>query len=198
MPQDSSIIACCDILSQDNRMFTIIIGTNRPDSNSAKIASIIQEIYQSLDAPVELLDLGDLPPETFDPSAYSDKPEAFLPFSKKILNSSGLVVVAPEYNGGIPGVLKYFIDLLEFPESFDRRPICFVGLAAGQWGGVRTVEHLQQVCGYRNAHIFPVRVFLAGIHKLLDKEGHLTGPDIHQRLQKQADGFIAFVRKLQS
>jgi NAD(P)H-dependent FMN reductase len=103
-----------------------------------------------------------------------------------------LVLVTPEYNGGMPGVLKYFIDMLKFPESFERRPVCFVGVAAGQWGALRPVEQLQASFGYRNAHIFPERVFLPGVNGLLDERGKLNDDDIVGRLRKQAAGFVEF------
>ena len=106
------------------------------------------------------------------------------------------MVVSPEYNGGIPGVLKYFIDMLPFPESFEQRPVCFVGLAAGIWGALRPVEQLQAIFGYRNAFVFPERVFMPNINKLLDAAGRLANPDLEERLEKQAAGFVSFVERL--
>jgi NAD(P)H-dependent FMN reductase len=105
-------------------------------------------------------------------------------------------VISPEYNGGIPGVLKYFIDMLKFPESFERRPVCFTGVAAGIWGALRPIEQLQAIFGYRNAHIFPERVFLAQINSQLDEGGWLKNPELLGRLRKQAEGFVDFVEKL--
>ena len=107
--------------------------------------------------------------------------------------ADGLVIITPEYNGGAPGVLKYFIDMLKFPESFERRPVAFVGLAAGVWGALRPVEQLQMIFGYRNALIFPERVFLPGIGQQLDADGRLKDPELVQRLRKQAQGFLQFV-----
>jgi NAD(P)H-dependent FMN reductase len=107
-----------------------------------------------------------------------------------------LVIVTPEYNGGVPGVLKYFVDMLPFPESFASRPVCFVGLAAGIWGALRPVEQLQAIFGYRNAYIFPERVFIPGVGKLLDEAGRLTSADLEQRLAAQAAGFTVFVETL--
>jgi NAD(P)H-dependent FMN reductase len=104
--------------------------------------------------------------------------------------------VTPEYNGGMPGVLKYFIDMLPFPESFERRPVCFVGAAAGIWGALRPVEQLQAIFGYRNAFVYPERVFIPGIMNQLDDAGHFKDPDIAARLEKQADGFVDFVERL--
>jgi chromate reductase len=105
-------------------------------------------------------------------------------------------VVMPEYNGGMPGVLKYFIDMLEFPESFERRPVCFIGLAAGVWGALRPVEQLQTIFGYRNAYLYPERVFIPGARHALDETGRLKDPELRGRLQKQAEGFVEFVGKL--
>ena len=87
--------------------------------------------------------------------------------------------------------------MLKFPESFERKPVCFVGLAAGVWGALRPVEQLQLIFGYRNAFIFPQRVFLPGINGLLDEQGRLKDAELIERIQKQADGFVDFVERLQ-
>jgi NAD(P)H-dependent FMN reductase len=177
-------------------MITLIVGTNRPESNTRKVARHVESIYSSLKVQLHVLDLANLPPEIFSPTSYAEKPAAFRPFSEAILKSSGLVVVTPEYNGGIPGVLKYFIDMLKFPESFIERPVCFIGLAAGMWGALRPVEQLQAIFGYRNAFLYPNRVFLPGVGDLIDDKGALTDADLLDRLKTQAVGFVDFVEKL--
>ena len=126
-------------------MITLIVGTNRPGSNTRKVARHVEEIYAELKVPLHVLDLAQLPPDIFSPSSYAEKPASFRPFADAILKSSGLVVVTPEYNGGMPGVLKYFIDMLKFPESFEKRPVCFIGVAAGIWGALRPIEQLQAI-----------------------------------------------------
>src|SRR6266516_5260272 len=177
-------------------MITLIVGTNRPGSNSRKVAAHVEEIYAELKVPLRVLDLAHLPPEIFSPTSYEEKPRAFQPFAEAVLNSAGLHVVSPEYNGGIPGVLKYFIDMLKFPESFINRPVCFVCLAAGVWGALRPVEQLQAIFGYRNAYVYPERVFLPQINNLLEDNGRLKDAELLGRLKKQAEGFVGFVEKL--
>jgi NAD(P)H-dependent FMN reductase len=177
-------------------MIVIICGTNRPGSNTRKITSHIEAIYKTLGVPAQTLDLAEMPTEIFSPASYAGKPAGFAKFTNAVLASDGLVVVTPEYNGSVPGVLKYFIDMLPFPESFERQPVCFVGLAAGIWGALRPVEQLQAIFGYRNAFIYPERVFMPGINKLLDDGGQFTGADPKQRLENQAAGFVSFVEKL--
>jgi NAD(P)H-dependent FMN reductase len=177
-------------------MITLIVGTNRPGSNTCKVAAQIEEIYAELKVPLNVLDLAKLPPEIFSPTSYAEKPKSFHPFADAILKSDGLHVVTPEYNGSVPGVLKYFIDMLKFPESFERRPVCFTGLAAGMWGALRPVEQLQAIFVYRNAHIFPERVFMPQINNLLGDAGKIKDAELLARLKAQANGFAEFVEKL--
>ena len=177
-------------------MIVLISGTNRPDSNTRRVVAQMEELYRGLNLSHRVLDLADLPAGIFSPASYAAKPASFQPFTDAILAADGLHVVTPEYNGGVPGVLKYFIDLLKFPESFDRKPVCFTGVAAGVWGALRPVEQLQAIFGYRNAHIYPERVFLAGIGGLLDEDGRLKDQELVGRLHRQAEGFGAFVERV--
>jgi len=177
-------------------MITLIVGTNRPGSNTRKVAAQLEEIYAEIKVPLNVLDLAKLPPEIFSPASYSEKPKAFQPFADAVLKSAGLHIVTPEYNGSVPGVLKYFIDMLKFPESFEQKPVCFTGLAAGIWGALRPVEQLQAIFGYRNAHIFPARVFMPQIYNLLDDSGKIKDAELLARLRAQADGFAEFVGNL--
>ncbi|MEJ0091804.1 MAG: NAD(P)H-dependent oxidoreductase [Limisphaerales bacterium] len=179
-------------------MITLIAGTNRPGSNTRKVVAQFEEIYAGLKVPVQVLDLAKLPPEIFAPTSYAEKPKSFQPFMDAVLQSAGLHVVTPEYNGSVPGVLKYFIDMLKFPESFERRPVCFTGLAAGMWGALRPVEQLQAIFGYRNAHIYPERVFMPQINNLLDASGKIKDAELLGRLKAQAEGFVGFVEKLRT
>src|SRR5258706_14997111 len=100
-------------------MIVIISGTNRPGSNTRKVTAHVEATYKVLGVKAQLLDLADLPPEIFSPDSYAEKPVAFKKFTDAVLTSDGLVVVTPEYNGSLPGILKYFIDMLPFPESFE-------------------------------------------------------------------------------
>jgi NAD(P)H-dependent FMN reductase len=179
-------------------MITLIVGTNRPGSNSRKVAAHIEEIYSGLKVPLRVLDLAKLPPEIFSPASYAEKPKSFQPLADAVLESDGLHVVTPEYNGSVPGVLKYFIDMLKFPESFEHRPVCFTGLAAGVWGALRPVEQLQAIFGYRNAYIYPARVFLPQIYELLDESGKIKDAELIGRLKSQVEGFAKFAEHLKN
>jgi NAD(P)H-dependent FMN reductase len=170
----------------------LISGTNRPNANAMKITRVLENEYRAQGIAADVYNLASLPPEIFMPTAYATKPAAFVPVQQQVLAARGLHIVTPEYNGSFPGVLKYFIDMLKFPESFDRKPVAFVGVSAGIWGGIRPVEQLQMVFGYRNAHIYPDRVFIPGVTSKLNADGNVIDPSIADRLKQQVSGFAKF------
>ncbi len=117
-----------------DRPILIISGTNRPNSNALRVAKILVRHYQQLGVACELFDLQELPCEIFSPATYAAKPPAVQREQQRMLDALGLHVITPEYNGSFSGALKYFIDMLKFPESFDGKPVAFVGEANGAWG----------------------------------------------------------------
>jgi chromate reductase, NAD(P)H dehydrogenase (quinone) len=179
-------------------MITLIVGTNRPGSRARAVSKHVEEIYRALGVELRVIDLKDLPPEIFDPKSYEEVPASFAPFQEAVTNAHGLVIVTPEYNGSMPGILKYFIDMLDFPVSFEHRPVCFIGVAKGMWGALRPIEQLQQIFGYRNGYNYPERVFMPGIAELLDDQERLKDQKLIDRLRKQAEGYVDFVEKIKS
>lgn len=171
----------------------IVSGTNRSESNTLKVARLCDSHFRNIGASTTLLDLQSLPKELLSPTAYAAKPEEFSFFARAVLDCDGMLIVTPEYNGGFPGVLKLFIDMLPFPESFQDRPAAYVGLSAGRSGAVRPVEQLQQIFAYRNAFNFNERVFIPGIGGELDDTGQLKDTSLAKRLEDQAKHFLNFV-----
>ncbi|MFH0794960.1 MAG: NAD(P)H-dependent oxidoreductase [bacterium] len=176
-------------------MIEVISGTNRPDCNALKVANLLLSMYREEGAQVQLINLQDLPPEIFQPISYANKPASFQPYQQRILDAAGLHIVTPEYNGSFPGVLKYFIDMLKFPESFQHRPVAFTGECAGVCGALRPIEQLEMIFGYRNAHILPERVFIAGVGGKFDAKGAFTDDTLRDRLRDQVKKFIVFTKR---
>lgn len=175
----------------------IISGTNRPDSRSMAVSQIILKAYTQHDPNWEIIDLCQLPFNEMDGSHLGQEgnPPLIETMVKKISASEALCLVVPEYNGSYPGALKYFIDHWEYPQSFEFRPTAFVGIG-GRFGGMRPVEHLQQVFGYRNAYMFPERLFITNIWSELEG-GQLKTPLINELLENQASRFHRFIEALQ-
>jgi len=177
-------------------MIQIVSGTNRPGNNTRRVVRVLEGMFAELGVSAGVLDLAELPPDLFTPEAYAAKPVAFEPFQRAVLEARGIVTVMPEYNGSFPGVLKYFIDMLKFPESLRGVPAAFVGLGAGEWGGLRAVEQLEMIFQYRSAHLFGKRVFLKGIHKMLGDDGTVVDADARDRLAGLARDFAHFADRL--
>lgn len=176
----------------------IISGTNRPGSKSLEVSRCIQAFYKELGVDFEIIDLAQIPMGRLTGAEYSakDQPEELKAYIQKINQAEALTLVCPEYNGSYPGILKYFMDHWSYPESFEYRPVSFIGLG-GRFGGLRPVEHLQQVFGYRNAYIFPHRVFISNVWSVV-KEGQIEDAFIKDLLKVQAELFLKFVRALKS
>jgi chromate reductase len=176
-------------------MIEIISGTDRPNSNTIKVAQLLLEDYRALKVPADLLDIAKLDYRDVAGGNYHKGASgSFSAGVERVNKADGIVFVVPEYNGSFPGSLKLFIDYWKYPDSFEFRPVAFVGLGL-RWGGLRPVEHLQQVFGYRNAFVLPHRVFLSNIKEAL-KDGKLSDPMINDLLKTQARDFVKFIQAL--
>lgn len=175
-------------MAQVKSELLILSGTNRPGARTKIVAERVLGLAQSALSsqpaikPV-LLDLANLKADLFATSSYAQRPAWFSEqFQSHIDAARGVLIVTPEYNGSFPGVLKYFIDMLEFPRSLSGSWIGFVGVSAGMFGALRSIEQLAEICLYRRAHIFGPRVHLPSIDKALQPDGSLV-PDLDQRLK---------------
>lgn len=180
---------------------TIVSGTNREGSMSLKVSHYLQQLYAELGVHAHVLDLRLLPPACFTPQAYAEKPKDMQPYIDMILKTEGAVFVIPEYNGSFPGVLKYFIDLWKFPDCYLGLKTAYVGIASGQWGALRPVEHFQGVMGYRNAIQFPERIFINRVGKRWNGKGFSKLQEsefcIDVLLDQQTRHFVDFCKKNQ-
>lgn len=176
----------------------IIVGTNRRGSNSRKLADVIHGLYKEQGEDVGMIDLALLPFEELTGEQYGKGlPPKWAAAVNEINHSEGLIFIVPEYNGSMPGALKYFMDHWKYPDSYEYRPVCFIGLGAGALGGIRPVEHLQHVMGYRNAYQFPIRVIVTSVMKTF-VDGVIQDPIILQLLKDQVAGFQKYVKALES
>ncbi len=175
-------------------MIEIIIGTMRPGAFSRKVGNEVFNIYKSLTNDVGLIDLKDLPKEAFLPEAYPDRPRAITEFSERLLKADGVVVVIPEYNAGVPGVMKHFIDLWKFPETFNRK-FTIISVSSGSFGGIRASGHLGEILLNRGGLIFPQKILMPNIESIFNEKDEMISEKDKTRLHDHSKNFLNFVSK---
>ncbi len=174
-------------------MITIVVGTNRKKAVSRKIAEIYQQLLENKHVESQLLDLSELPNDFIDTALYENtgKNASFNQFKELIESTEKFVFIVPEYNGSFPGVLKAFIDGLEYPSVMTNKKGALVGVSAGMQGGAIALSHMTDVLNYLGVHVLALKPKLANIYHHL-KDGRLTNDLYQELLETQADQLIAF------
>lgn len=125
----------------------IITGSTRPGRNNEAVSKWVYDLLEGRpEAEVELVDIKEynlpLLDEPFPPSMGQYEKEHTKKWAQKIDSLDGFIFVTPEYNHGVPGALKNAIDFI-FAE-WNNKSAGFVSYGSAL--GVRSVEHLRQIC----------------------------------------------------
>ncbi len=131
----------------------IIVGSLREGSINRKVArSICGLRNDNLDC--SMIEIGDLPLYNQDLDSLPEPPEQYLRFREQVrLGRRRSVRVSPEYNRGIPGVLKNAIDVGSRPYGhsvWDKKPAAIVTASPGSIGGFGSNHQIRQSCVFLN------------------------------------------------
>ena len=159
-------------------MITVISGTNRPDSNTHKIAEYcFNYLNTNSEVQVLFLNLIDLNKVYFDENMYNSigqHPLITQIQDTVIVPSNKWLIVSPEYNGSFPGILKLFIDALsvrKYSESFANKKVALIGVASGRSGNLRWMDHLTGMLNYLKMIVMPEKLPISSIENAkLDAE----------------------------
>ncbi|MGY6560214.1 MAG: NADPH-dependent FMN reductase [Nitritalea sp.] len=175
-------------------MILLIVGTNRKQALSNKIAAQYREILvEQGAAEVETLALEELPAD-FAFSAlyeYNGKNPAFNALLARISAAEKYVFIVPEYNGSFPGVLKTFIDGMSYPNGFRDKKCALVGLSSGIGGAGIALSHLTDIFHYLGMHVLAQKPKLAQIERNM-QEDRIQNPLYLELLQGQAKALLQF------
>jgi len=174
-------------------MISIVVGTNRPNSISKKIAEYYKSIFDVKNVECQIVDLIDLPTDFTRTALYENngKNEAFNSIRDRVQASEKIVFIVPEYNGSFPGVLKSFIDGLKFPEGLKDKKAALVGVSSGIQGGVLAMAHLTDIFNYLGMNVLALKPKLSSIEKHCE-DGKITNEHYIELITEQVDKLLDF------
>jgi NAD(P)H-dependent FMN reductase len=133
----------------------VLLGSLRAASINRQLAELAVESAPD-GVTLQLFDrLGELPFYNEDID-NSDVPEPVTALRAAAAEADAALVVTPEYNGSIPGVLKNAIDWLSRPYgsgALNDKPVAVVGAALGQYGGVWGHDETRKSIGVAGARV---------------------------------------------
>ena len=166
-------------------IYTIISGTNRKISKTLQVAKQYQQIFKQKEIDAGLLSLEDW--------TYLERTAAYEKLEKEILiPTTKYILVAPEYNGSIPGILKVLIDISEYRSVWNGKKALLVGVSTGRAGNLRGMEHLTGILHYLDVVVYPNKLPISTVDKLLGPEGTIIDKATIEAIEKQINGFIKF------
>ncbi|MBC7655048.1 MAG: NAD(P)H-dependent oxidoreductase [Oligoflexus sp.] len=173
-------------------MTLIVSGTNRPDSNTLKIAKYYQKVLAQKGEKTDILSLSNLPQDLISGGYYGKTLADFETIQNQVTQANKFIFIVPEYNGSFPGILKLFIDACKFPVSFMDKKAALIGHSTGKYGNIRGIEHLTGVCNYIGLHVLPLKLHIPNISSELNENGDLFKEDTLKFTEIQMDKFLSF------
>jgi chromate reductase len=174
----------------------VIAGSLRKESFTLKIARALAKLAPAT-LKMEVVTLNEI--SFFNQDLEAAPPADWLAFREKLQKSNGVVLVTPEYNRSISGVLKNAIDIGSRPygkSSFLGKPIGIVSNSPGPLGGVSAAKHLQNIMpGIAGPFMGQPETYLNAVGDAFDDKGLLTKESLQKVLQQFVDAFAAFVDK---
>ena len=149
---------------------------------------------------LEIFEIDGIPP--FNQDLEGSMPEAVKEFKKKIKSADAILMVTPEYNYSVPGVLKNAIDWASRPygdNSFYKKPVAMMSASTGMLGGARAQYHLRQSFVFLN--MYPIKepeVFVAYAPQKFDENGRLTDEKTKEIIQKLISSLVEWTIKLKA
>lgn len=152
-------------------MILVISGSSRRGSFNTRLARLIVDIRPD-DTVTVLTDLQQLP--FYDGDTETEgTPGAVADLRAAVTAAELVVVVTPEYNGTVPGLLGNAIDWLSRPARnsvLEGKPVLVLSASPTPHGGVRAADHLRTVLTRTGAHVHPDGLSVATAHQRLSEQ----------------------------
>jgi chromate reductase len=143
-------------------------------------------------------DLRSLPLYDDDVRLEQDYPEPARRLRADIAAAEGILIVSPEYNHSVPGVLQNAIDWSSRPpdQPFKGKPVAIMGASTGRLGTVRMQHTLRTTLDSLEAHaLLKPEVMISFAREAFDETG-LADPKAREMVAAQMTAFEGWIRRL--
>jgi NAD(P)H-dependent FMN reductase len=148
---------------------------------------------------IEVESIRDIPLYDGDVEAQEGSPPSVRRLKQRIANADGLLIVTPEYNSSMPGVLKNAIDWLSRPPSdighvFRGRPVALMGATPGR--GATALSQAAWLPVLRSLGMrpwFEGSVLISQASTVFDSNGRVIDAGVPDRIRTFVEGFATFV-----
>jgi chromate reductase len=176
-----------------------IVGSLRRNSYNKALLRAAQQIAPD-SISIETYDyLDSIPPYNEDVQNQSF-PAVVSAFKQCIRDADGILIVTPEYNYGIPGVLKNAIDWASRPygdSAWEGKPLAIMGASTGQGGSVRSQLQLRHAAVFLNMHpINRPEVLVANAKTKFNDNLELTDAATRQFIRQELEAFAQWIERL--
>lgn len=185
-------------------------GSTREKSYNKRLVAIAAKGAREAGADVTVIDLRDYPMPLFDEDleAKEGKNEYARKFKKLLVNSDGILIGSPEYNGSLSAVLKNSIDWASRADegdppgslpAFRGKVASLMSASPGGLGGLRGLVHLRAILGGLGCIMLPAQTAVSSAHEAFDATGNLKDEKQQQQILDQGrelSGFIAQLNKM--
>ena len=150
------------------------------------------------DMTIEVFDLAAVPLYNGDVEAAGDPP-GVAAFKQAIAAADGVLMATPEYNHGVPGVMKNAVDWASRPPReapLEGKPVGLIGASTGITGTARGQSQLRQAFEFTNSYCMPQpELLMFKAHEKFDAEGKLIDEQTAEFLEKYLVAFGDWVRR---
>lgn len=154
----------------------IIVGSIASTSINRRLATGLARLAPQADLTLTEIPIADLPFYSSDHDA--EIPAAAAEFKQRVEAVDGLIIVTPEYNRSVPGVLKNALDTGSRPwgqNSFAGKPSAVIGTSPGAIGTAVAQQHLRSVLSFlASPELAQPEAYLQMTDGLITDQGEVT------------------------
>lgn len=177
-----------------------ICGSLRKGSFNAMLANTLPALAPATMTVTASPPIGTMPLYNFDVQQGEGFPAAVLTLGDAIRAADGVIIITPEYNYSIPGVLKNAIDWVSRvpKQPFLGKPVAVQSASPSTLGGARAQYHLRQMLVFLEAFVFNrPEVMVTFVNTKVDEaKGEVTDEPTREIVRQHLAGFAKFIQRV--